>query len=77
MINDIKTRKNRYAILKENKPLGLQLEDQDNLVSKIYNANSIPRFILIDKEGKIVDADAPRPSNLETLTVLLNKELAK
>ncbi len=27
-----------------------------------YMINSIPRFILIDPEGKIVDANAPRPS---------------
>lgn len=28
-----------------------------------YKINSIPRFILIDPNGNIVDADAPRPSN--------------
>ncbi len=28
-----------------------------------YNIRGIPRFILIDKEGNIVDANAPRPSN--------------
>ena len=28
-----------------------------------YNIKGIPRFILIDKEGNIVDANAPRPSN--------------
>lgn len=28
-----------------------------------YKINGIPRFILIDPEGKIVSADAPRPSN--------------
>ncbi|MFT5640928.1 MAG: thiol-disulfide isomerase/thioredoxin [Cyclobacteriaceae bacterium] len=27
-----------------------------------YGINGIPRFILIDKEGKIIDADASRPS---------------
>ncbi|WP_316789362.1 TlpA disulfide reductase family protein [Pedobacter frigoris] len=76
-VNDLKTRKNRYAILKENKPLWLQLEDQNDVVLKDYTANSIPRFILINKEGKIVDADAPRPSNLDVLSTLLDKELAK
>lgn len=30
-----------------------------------YKINSIPRFILIDPEGNIVNADAPRPSNPE------------
>jgi thiol-disulfide isomerase/thioredoxin len=28
-----------------------------------YKINSIPRFILIDPKGNIVDADAPRPSD--------------
>lgn len=28
-----------------------------------YKVSGIPRFILIDKEGKIVDANAPRPSS--------------
>ena len=30
---------------------------------KNYQINRIPRFILVDPEGKIVTADAPRPSN--------------
>lgn len=40
---------------------------------KNYKINGIPRFILIDPEGNVVDPDAPRPSNpklkemLETL----------
>ena len=28
-----------------------------------YKINAIPRFILIDPDGKIVDVDAPRPSD--------------
>jgi len=31
--------------------------------TRAYMINSIPRFILIDKEGKIVSPDATRPSN--------------
>jgi thiol-disulfide isomerase/thioredoxin len=31
-----------------------------------FAIESIPRFILIDKEGKIVNADAPRPSGVGT-----------
>jgi len=39
-----------------------------------YNINGIPRFIIIDKEGNIVDADAPRPSdpNLDKVLSDLN-----
>ena len=36
-----------------------------------YNIKGIPRFILIDKEGNILDANAPRPSN-PNLKELLN-----
>lgn len=32
-----------------------------------YKINSIPRFILIDPEGKVVSASAPRPSSEELL----------
>ncbi len=37
-----------------------------------YNINSIPRFILIDPQGNIVDFDAPRPSNKEAIHKLLD-----
>ena len=32
---------------------------------KFYNATSIPRFLLIDANGKIISVTAPRPSNSE------------
>ena len=35
-----------------------------------YKINGIPRFILISPEGKIVNADAPRPSSPELVTLL-------
>lgn len=34
-----------------------------------YVINGIPRFILLDRTGRIVKADAPRPSNPETAKV--------
>ena len=42
---------------------------------KAFNINSIPRFILIDPKGVVVDADAKRPSDprlQEQLNKLLN-----
>ncbi|WP_439556339.1 TlpA family protein disulfide reductase [Dyadobacter sp.] len=39
---------------------------------KDYAVSSIPRFILIDPEGKVVNADAPRPSSSQ-----FNEELDK
>ena len=35
-----------------------------------YKVSGIPRFILLDKDGNIVDADAPRPSNPKLVEVL-------
>ena len=35
-----------------------------------YQVNSIPRFILLDPEGKIVDANVPNPSNEQTKVLL-------
>lgn len=47
-----------------------------NTLSDYYKITSIPRFMVFDKEGKIVNVDAPRPSQPE-LKVLLEKMLSK
>lgn len=39
---------------------------------KEYLIKGIPRFILLDDEGKIVTADAPRPSSDKELTDMIN-----
>jgi thiol-disulfide isomerase/thioredoxin len=54
---------------------GVQLfadKDWNSDFMKGYGINSIPRFILIDPNGKIVKSDAARPSNPE-----LKEELDK
>jgi thiol-disulfide isomerase/thioredoxin len=48
---------------------GYQLYADNNWASKFvqdFGIDGIPRFILIDKEGKVVKADASRPSNPKT-----------
>lgn len=40
--------------------------------TKRYEINSIPRYILIDREGKVVNEDAPRPSDKELLNKINN-----
>ena len=51
---------------------GVQLwSGQDNSFQQAYQITGIPRFILIDPEGKIVDANAARPSDPK-LKMLLN-----
>ena len=45
---------------------GIQLFADNDWQSKFvtdYAIEGIPRFVLIDPEGNIVTADAPRPSN--------------
>lgn len=41
-----------------------------------FNITMIPRFVLIDKDGKIVDANAPRPSSGEEIRKLLDETMA-
>lgn len=63
--------------LAEDQPEWLQLYDGEGKVKTAYAAYAIPRFILIDKEGNLVDFDAPRPSSGEKLEALLLEEMAK
>lgn len=54
---------------------GMQLLADNELKSQFiqdYSISSIPRFILIDPDGKIVSANAPRPSENEKLEVLFS-----
>lgn len=63
--------------LEEDKPGWMQLYDADGLVAQAYEANAIPRYILIDKKGNIVDMNAPSPSNREVLENKLNEEMGR
>lgn len=61
-------------MVKEKELGGIQLMADNNWQSKFvrdYAILGIPRFILIDPQGQIVSADAPRPSD-PALTVMLN-----
>lgn len=74
---DAANRAKRYEIIKKDRMTWLQLEDPKNIFAKAYQASFIPRFIIIDKNGYIVDSDAPRPSEGATLTDILEKEIKK
>jgi len=63
--------------LEEDKPEWLQLIDKQDQVWKSYVANFIPKFIVIDKAGNIVNFDAPRPSSGKEIENILNAEMAK
>ena len=56
---------------------GLQLYDAEGLSSafmKAFNVGLIPRFMMLDYEGKIITANAPRPSSDE-VRVFVDKHL--
>jgi thiol-disulfide isomerase/thioredoxin len=59
-------------MVEEKKLKGIQLFANNGFNSQFvqdYGITAIPRFILIDKKGNIINADAPRPSDprLETM----------
>ncbi|MBV1888299.1 MAG: TlpA family protein disulfide reductase [Urechidicola sp.] len=67
-------RQNKHAawkkMIEDRQMGGIQLfAGTDYSFAQEYQINSIPRFILIDPDGNIVDANAPRPSepSLKTL----------
>lgn len=64
---------NSWVEMVKDKELGgIQLMADNDWNSKFvtdYAIEGIPRFILIDPEGNIVTADAPRPSNQELQTM--------
>lgn len=59
--------------LKKDKPTWNQFNlnrEEDRAFSKAWNINGIPRFIMLDKEGNIYDADAIRPSDKDIINTL-------
>ena len=55
-------------MVKDVKLGGIQLHNGgDNEFMDFFMINGIPRFILLDREGKIIASNAPRPSNPETV----------
>jgi len=65
-------------MVKQQKMEGWQLisTDREMPFLKKYVVDGIPRFILLDAEGKIIDANAPRPSD-KHLADLIDKTLSK
>jgi len=60
--------------VQDNQLTGIQLwadKPTHEEISNTLNIKSIPRFILLDREGNIIDANAPRPSNPSLKEILL------
>jgi thiol-disulfide isomerase/thioredoxin len=62
--------------LSEEKPDWLQLYDKESVVGKSYVASAIPKYILIDKNGNVVNFNAPGPGDA-AIERLINEEIAK
>lgn len=52
-------------------------EKNKSIYDKGFNITMIPRFVLIDDKGKIVNANAPRPSSGKEIRKLLDHSLDK
>lgn len=72
-VDDAKDKEKWRALVERENLKGVQLFSDNSWDSQFvrdYMINGIPRFIIIDKEGNIIDADATRPSNPETKQIL-------
>lgn len=72
-IDDEKDRERWKQLIEKKQLKGIQLIADKAWKSKIvedYVIKGIPRFILIDKDGKMVKADAPRPSDPATADLI-------
>lgn len=47
-------------------------DGEPSIVEKYFNVNSIPRYLIIDKAGKLINKDAPRPDNVSLLEGIFN-----
>ncbi len=76
--DDVKDKEKWQKMIKDKELGGMQLwaGGPDNDFSRYYKVNTIPRFLVFDKAGKIVSVDSPRPSDPK-LKALLEQELAK
>ncbi len=66
------------AMIKEKELHGVQLLDSKGLTfGKKYGLVAIPRFLLIDKNGKWAEVRCPLPENQEKLKKYIDRELAR
>jgi|GEM_PF-3271766 len=61
--------------IKEHDVQGLNLFAGKSAVVDEYQANGVPHFAIIDRDGTIVTSDAPRPSESDQLMDVLDKTL--
>ncbi|WP_159452612.1 TlpA family protein disulfide reductase [Pedobacter nyackensis] len=72
MSTDAEKDKSKWLkMIEEEGMKGVQLlAGQGNEFSKFYKIGSIPRFLVFDKKGNLVTANAPRPSNPDLKSII-------
>jgi thiol-disulfide isomerase/thioredoxin len=71
-----KDREKWIDFIKKENLQGVQLIDEGwKDFAKKYQINTIPRFLLIDKQGKWIEVRCPRPESKENLKKYLDKAL--
>ena len=73
-VDQTKDKQKWLSMVAQNEVDAIQLftGTDDKGFGKEYMIKSIPRFILIDKDVKIISANAPRPSDVDGLKALMN-----
>jgi len=72
-IDKVKDKEKWLKMIDDKKLGGTQLladKDWKSSICEDYMIQGIPRFILVDKDGKIIDKNAPRPSSKEIKEIL-------
>jgi peroxiredoxin len=76
-INVLGTSDEWLNALKTDRPIGIQLFDNDKVVFDSYIDERIPKFVVIDRQGKVASFTAPNPSDGDKLEKLIWRELEK
>ncbi|WP_188050901.1 TlpA disulfide reductase family protein [Flavobacterium sp. GP15] len=77
-IDRLKDEQKWRDMIKKEGLVGIQLLADKEINSSFiagYYIQAIPRFIILDKEGKIINSDSPRPSEPELLDILNSFDL--
>ena len=78
---DVENAKQKWIDMINEKDMGgVQLISTDGWNSQIikdYAINSIPRFMLFDREGNVISVDAPRPSSDEIRKIFMSFEIVE
>ncbi|MBP4142584.1 TlpA family protein disulfide reductase [Flavobacterium sp. P4023] len=77
-IDRLKDEQKWRDMIKKEGLVGIQLLADKEINSSFiagYYIQAIPRFIILDKEGKIINSDSPRPSEPELLDILNSLDL--